>query len=86
MTAPDTPQHEEATAGINDDPEPTGASDNTAYAPMAWNGVFPAASSIIASYLATANSVADQFQEATKLNTMIINQDNRLAESLHSIT
>lgn len=86
MTATDTPQHEEATAGINDDPEPTGASDNTAYAPMAWNGVFPAASSIIASYLATANSVADQFQEATKLNTMIINQDNRLAESLHSIT
>ena len=49
MTATDTPQHEEATAGINDDPEPTGASDNTAYATMAWNGVFPAASSIIVS-------------------------------------
>ncbi len=62
-----------------------GTEDTPPYTPVAWNGTFPLPSSIFASAHAAANTPAEQYSEAAKLNQMITDQNHDVFNTLHSI-
>ncbi len=59
--------------------------DDDAYSPVIWDGTFPTAQSIITSHYVASTTRQDQHTEASKLNTMIFNQDQNVFNMLHSI-
>lgn len=64
---------------------PDGSEDTPPYTPVAWNGTFPLPNSAFASAYATANTPAEQYAEAAKLNKMILDQHHEVFSTLHSI-
>ena len=72
------------TAG--DPPNALGTDGPEPYAPMVWDSTLPKANSVIASTYANATTPKDQYTEASKLNTMIIEQNHQTFDTLHSIT
>lgn len=55
------------------------------YTPMAWDGSHPVANSVLARHYSASTTPLQQHDEATKLHSMIVQQDHTVFDALNSV-